>query len=80
MELPDDVMNETNELLSALIKEVGLPPIDENEVTAPMLAAVIHANESTARHILERKIASGEYKKRYVKMPNGMRSIAYSKK
>jgi response regulator of citrate/malate metabolism len=81
MQLPDDVMKETNELLAQLVKEFEIPLFDpKTEVTAMTLAEAAGINESTARRRLAEGFKAGEYTKRIVKLPDGNKSTAYSKK
>ena len=79
MQLPEDVMNETNDLLAELAKELTLPPIANGEVTASMLSEESGMNRSSAERFLKDKLASGELTSRYVRNKQGNKAIAYRK-
>lgn len=68
-----------NELMDELTKQISLPDLDEeHEVTLAMMVKSTGRTETSVREFLERKVKSGELKKRYViRHGDGQRVVAY---
>ena len=67
-----------NELLYELTKELSVPEIETNEVTAKMLAEKLNITPRMAYEILTKKVEAGILKKRYVRGSH-QRILAFSK-
>lgn len=67
------------ELLEELQKELGLPDIDADEVTAQSVADYTGVSWSTADRTLKDKEAAGLLTSRKVKLPNRRIATAYRK-
>ena len=68
-----------SELLEELAKELYIPPIEPDEVTAQQLANRLGMGYQYVANQLKNKVASGELTVRTVKMPDGKVSKAYRK-
>ncbi len=66
-----------NELLIELERELSLPEIENDEVTAAMLSESANCSWSTADRVLKDKEAAGELTSRKVKLPNRRIATAY---
>ena len=67
------------ELLEELQKELGLPDIEPDEVTAQSVADYTGVSWSKASAVLKAKLASGELTARKVRTPQGKPATAYRK-
>lgn len=67
------------ELLEELAKELGVPDIEPDEVTAQSLADYVGISWGTADRKLKEKLAAGELTKRQVRAQNGKIATAYRK-
>ena len=67
------------ELLEELAKELYLPDIEADEVTAAMVADYTGVSPSQAMRTLKAKEQAGVLKSRMVKMPNNHPARAYRK-
>ena len=67
------------ELLEELAKELGLPEIEPDEVTAQSVADYTGVSWSTADRTLKDKEAAGLLTSRKVKLPNRRIATAYRK-
>jgi len=68
-----------NELLTELLKELTLPDIEKDEVTAVMLSESLNCSWSKAAAVLKMKLAAGELTARKVRTPEGKPATAYRK-
>ena len=68
-----------NELLNELAKELTLPDIEPDEVTAVMLSESVNCSWSKAASVLKTKLAAGELTARKVRTPEGKIATAYRK-
>ena len=68
-----------NELLDELAKELYIPSIEPDEVTAQQLANRLGMGYQYVTRQLKDKVAAGELTVRTVKMPDGKVSKAYRK-
>ncbi len=68
-----------NELLDELTKELYIPFIEPDEITAQQLADRLGVGHKSAIRQLNEKVASGELTVRTVKMADGKLSKAYRK-
>jgi Fic family protein len=67
------------ELLEELVKELSLPDIEDDEVTAQLVADYTGVSWSTASRVLKDKLAAGELTERQVRNKNGRIATAYRK-
>ena len=67
------------ELLEELAKELYLPDIEDDEVTAATVAEYTGVSTSQAMRTLKAKEAAGLLKSRMVKMPNNHPARAFRK-
>ena len=67
------------ELLEELAKELGLPDIEPDEVTAQSVAEYTGCSWSKAAAVLKMKLAAGELTSRKVRTPEGKIATAYRK-
>ena len=67
------------ELLEELAKELGLPDIEKDEVTAQSVADYTGVSWSKAAAVLKAKLAAGEVTARRVRTQNGKPATAYRK-
>ena len=67
------------ELLEELAKELSLPDIEDDEVTAQLVADYTGCSWSTAARVLKDKLAAGELTERQVRNKNGRIATAYRK-
>jgi hypothetical protein len=67
------------ELLIELAKELSLPDIEPDEVTAQMTADYVGCSWSTADRVLKAKQAAGLLTSRKVKLPNRREALAFRK-
>lgn len=67
------------ELLEELAKELSLPDIEDDEVTAQLVANYTGVSWSTASRVLKDKLAAGELTERQVRNKNGRIATAYRK-
>ena len=67
------------ELLEELAKELGLPDMEKDEVTAQLVADYTGVSWSTADRTLKDKEAAGLLTSRKVKLPNRRIATAYRK-
>ena len=67
------------ELLDELYKELALPSLDADEVTAAMVADYTGVSTSQAMRTLKAKEQAGVLKSRMVKMPNNHPARAFRK-
>ena len=67
------------ELLEELAKELGLPEIEPDEVTAQSVADYTGCSWTKAAATLKAKLAAGELTARKVRAQNGKPAIAYRK-
>ena len=67
------------ELLEELAKEIGLPNIEPDEVTAQSVADYTGCSWGKAAAVLKAKLASGEVTARKVRTRNGKPATAYRK-
>ena len=67
------------ELLEELAREIGLPDITEDEVTAQMVADYTGCGWSKAAAVLKAKLAAGQLTARMVRTQNGKPATAYRK-
>ena len=68
-----------NELLDELTKELYIPFIEPDEITAQQLADRLGVGHKSAIRQLNDKVAAGELTARTVKMADGKLSKAYRK-
>lgn len=68
-----------NELLDELTKELYIPFIEPDEITAQQLADRLGVGHKSAIRQLNEKVAAGELTVRIVRMANGKLSKAYRK-
>ena len=68
-----------NELLDELAKELYIPSIGPDEITAQQLADRLGVGHKSAIRQLNDKVAAGELTARTVKMADGKLSKAYRK-
>jgi len=68
------------ELLEELAKELGLPDIEPDEVTAQSVADYTGVSWCKAAAVLKAKLAAGELTSRKVRTPEGKIATAYRKK
>ena len=68
-----------NELLDELAKELYIPIIEPDEITAQQLADRLGVGHKSAIRQLNEKVAAGELTVRTVKMADGKLSKAYRK-
>ena len=68
-----------HELLKELARELYLPDIEADEVTAQMVADYTGVSNSQAMRTLKAKETAGLLKSRMVKMPNNHPARAYRK-
>jgi predicted transcriptional regulator len=79
-QLPDEVVNETNELLEELRREKCRPALDpEKEVTVAMIAKMLGKDKSTATRWVNEKIEAGLWEKVEVTNEIGRPVNAYRK-
>ena len=67
------------ELLEELAKELGLPDIEPDEVTAQSVADYTGVSWCKAAVVLKAKLAAGELTSRKVRTPEGKIATAYRK-
>lgn len=67
------------ELLEELAKELSLPDIEDDEVTAQSVADYTGVSWRTASRVLKAKLAAGELTARQVRTRNGKPATAYRK-
>jgi hypothetical protein len=67
------------ELLEELAKELGLPDIEPDEVTAQLVADYIGCSWRKAAAVLKAKLAAGLVTARQVRTANGKPATAYRK-
>ncbi len=67
------------ELLEELAKELSLPDIEDDEVTAQLVADYTGCSWRKAAAVLKAKLAAGELTARQVKTHNGKPATAYRK-
>ena len=67
------------ELLEELAKELGLPDMEKDEVTAQLVADYTGVSWSKASAVLKAKLAAGEVTARKVRTQNGKPATAYRK-
>jgi hypothetical protein len=67
------------ELLEELAKELGLPDIEPDEVTAQSVADYTGCSWNKAAAVLKAKLAAGELTARQVRNKNGRIATAYRK-
>jgi len=67
------------ELLEELAKELSLPDIEDDEVTAQLVADYTGCSWSKASAVLKAKLAAGEVTSRKVRTPEGKIATAYRK-
>ena len=67
------------ELLFELARELGLPEIEPDEVTAQSVADYTGCSWSKAASVLKAKLAAGELISRQVRTRNGKPATAYRK-
>jgi hypothetical protein len=67
------------ELLEELAKELGLPEIEPDEVTAQLVADYTGCSWTKAAATLKAKLAAGELTARQVRTQNGKPATAYRK-
>ena len=67
------------ELLEEQAKELGYPEIEDDEVTAQMVAEYTGCSWSKAAAVLKAKLAAGELTSRQVRTRNGKPATAYRK-
>ena len=67
------------ELLTELARELTVPEIESNEVTAQMVAESSGVSWTRALRVLKAKEESGVLKSRKVKLPNNREAQAWSK-
>jgi hypothetical protein len=67
------------ELLEELAKELGLPDIEPDEVTAQSVADYTGCSWNKAAAVLKAKLAAGEVTSRKVRTPEGKIATAYRK-
>ena len=68
-----------NELLNELAKELYIPSIESDEVTAQQLADRLGMGYQYVANQLKNKVTAGELTVRTVKMPDGKVAKAYRK-
>lgn len=51
--------NEINDLLQEIAADEYLPPLEDDDLTIPKVAASLHLSETGARGVMERKVKSG---------------------
>ena len=67
------------ELLEELARELSLPEIEPDEVTAQLVADYTGCSWSKAASVLKAKLAAGELTSRKVRTPEGKIATAYRK-
>ena len=67
------------ELLEELARELSLPEIEPDEVTAQLVADCTGCSWSKAAAVLKAKLAAGEVTSRKVRTPEGKIATAYRK-
>ena len=67
------------ELLEELAKELGLPEIEPDEVTAQLVSDYTGCSWSKAAAVLKTKLAAGLVTARQVRTQNGKPATAYRK-
>jgi hypothetical protein len=67
------------ELLEELAKELSLPDIEDDEVTAQLVADYTGCSRPKAAAVLKAKLAAGELTARQVRNKNGRIATAYRK-
>ena len=67
------------ELLEELARELSLPEIEPDEVTAQLVADYTGCSWSKASAVLKAKLAAGEVTSRKVRTPEGKIAAAYRK-
>ena len=67
------------ELLEELAKELSLPDIEDDEVTAQSVADYTGVSWRKAAAVLKAKLAAGELTERQVRNKNGRIATAYRK-
>jgi len=68
-----------NELLKELAEELDLKPVQEDEVTARMLAIELGIEINNARNLLESRVKAGKLSKRKARTSEGYQTYAYKK-
>ena len=68
-----------NELLRELAEELNFKPIQEDEVTARMLAIELGIETNNARNLLESRVKAGKLSKRKARTSEGYQTYAYKK-
>lgn len=67
------------ELLEELARELSLPEIEPDEVTAQLVSDYTGCSWSKAAAVLKAKLAAGELTSRQVRTANGKPATAYRK-
>ena len=67
------------ELLDELYKELALPALEDDEVTAASVAEYTGVSWCKAAAVLKAKLAAGEVTSRKVRTPEGKIATAYRK-
>ena len=67
------------ELLEELARELSLPSLEDDEVTAASVAEYTGVSWSKAAAVLKAKLAAGELTSRKVRTPEGKIATAYRK-
>jgi len=67
------------ELLEELARELSLPEIEPDEVTAQLVSDYTGVSWSKAAAVLKAKLAAGELTSRQVRTQNGKPATAYRK-
>jgi len=67
------------ELLEELARELSLPEIEPDEVTAQLVADYTGVSWCKAAAVLKAKLAAGELTARQVRTQNGKQATAYRK-
>ena len=67
------------ELLEELARELSLPSLEDDEVTAASVAAYTGVSWCKAAAVLKAKLAAGEVTSRKVRTPEGKIATAYRK-
>jgi hypothetical protein len=76
-----EITNKEREILiSALVDEITIPSIENDEITTSMLADSSGMGRTACKRFLDKKVELGEMTKRTVKIQNGKCSTAYRKK
>ena len=68
-----------NELIKELANELDFKPIQEDEVTARMLAIELGIETNNARNLLESWVKAGKLSKRKARTSEGYQTYAYKK-